>query len=170
MDEDERSLVAAAKSGSRGAIARLFDLHWAGVWRAAFAVSGRRDLADDVAQDAFLQGLAGLATFDQNQSLRPWLTRIAVNRTIDILRREARTAPLGELVDDSGFESEGDPALLNALARLAPDRRAVVVLRYWLGYQMRDIAQILEVPPGTVASRLNRALSELRTYLEEDDD
>ena len=162
----DRSLVKAAMRGSTDAVGQLFDQHWPDVWRAAFMVTGRRDLADDAAQDAFVSAIQALPTFDQARPLGPWLTRIAVNRAIDVLRRERRTATLDERWVDDPSDPMPDVDLVRALTRLERERRAVIVLHYWLGYPLQEIAQILEIPTGTVSSRLSRALAELREYLE----
>jgi RNA polymerase sigma-70 factor, ECF subfamily len=167
VTEEEAPLVVAARAGSRSAVSQLFDRHWPGVWRAALSVTGRRDLADDVAQEAFLKAMEALATFDERRPLAPWLRRIAVNHAVDLLRRERRTDGLEAMPLRAVTDEEPDPSLHAALGRLAWERRTVIVLRFWLGYPLEDIAQILEVPIGTVSSRLRRGLDELRGYLEE---
>ena len=88
MESDERRLVSQAKRGAPEAVSELFRRHWQGAWRAAFAVCGRRDLANDVAQEAFVRALSRLDDFDESRSLGPWVRRIAVNAAIDELRRE----------------------------------------------------------------------------------
>ena len=165
---DDTSLVVAARAGSRAAVGELFDRHWPGVWRAAFMVTGRRDLADDVAQEAFIRAIQGLPTFDEGRPVRPWLRRITINCSVDLLRRERRSAGLEERGPDplEDPELDVDLDLEMALRRLGWERRTVVVLHYWLGYRLSDIAEILEMPVGTVSSRLSRALGELRGHLE----
>lgn len=167
MESDERRLVGRAKQGARDAVAELFRRHWPSVWRAAYAVCGRRELANDVAQEAFVRGISALETFDESRPLRPWLARIAVNAAIDELRRESRLVP-GENSDTPPSKADwpGDNEIVRAVARLAPEKRLVVALHYWLDYETREIAELLDVPLGTVASRLSRALSELRIDLE----
>src|SRR5918912_2312355 len=83
-------LVELARGGSRDAAAALFDRHWPGAWRAAYGVTGRRELADDVAQDAFERAFAALGRFDERRPFAPWLHRIVVNRCLDLLRSERR--------------------------------------------------------------------------------
>src|SRR6476646_11870125 len=83
-------LVARARQGSRDAAAELFSRHWPGAWRVARAVTGRRDMADDVAQDAFERAFAALHRFDRRRPFAPWLQRIVVNRSLDLLRSERR--------------------------------------------------------------------------------
>src|SRR5690349_960995 len=88
-------LVVRARTGSRDAAAELFSRHWPGAWRMARAVTGRRDMADDVAQDAFERAFAALSRFDERRPFRPWLHRIVVNRSLDLLRSERRLIEIG---------------------------------------------------------------------------
>jgi RNA polymerase sigma-70 factor (ECF subfamily) len=160
----DRVLVQRARNGSRPAAGELFERHWPGAWRAAFAVTGRRDVAEDVAQDGFERAFAALERFDPHRPFGPWLHRIVVNRALDVLRKDRRlvamdTVPEHAVWDEDG---DGDRAMLAAVATLPPERRAVCVLRFGLGYAPGEIAELLEVPVGTVHSRLARALDELR--------
>ena len=163
---DDNSLVAAARQGSTEALGQLFDRHWPDAWRAAFVVTGRRDVADDVAQDAFVRAIRGLPMFDEGRPFGPWFRRIAVNRALDVLRSERRMVELDERWGLELEDHEPDVDLVGALRRLGWERRSVVVLDYWLGYGLRDIGEMLDVPVGTVSSRLSRALVELRVELE----
>jgi RNA polymerase sigma-70 factor, ECF subfamily len=164
-EPSDGELVARAHGGSREAAAALFERHWGTAWRLARTVSGRRDMADDIAQDAFERAFAALGRFDRSRPFGPWLHRIVVNRTLDLLRSERRLVGLEapERLEsewcDVGAEDRG---LLEAVAWLTPQRRVVIVLRYGLGYTPADIARMLEVPVGTVHSRLARALDDLR--------
>ena len=164
-------LVRRAQGGSREAAAALFARHWPRARRAALAVTGSDAAADDVAQDAFERAFAGLARFDASRPFGPWLHRIVVNRAIDLARRDRRlvrldSAPAEALVAWEA-EASGDPAVLEALGGLSPERRAVIVLRHLLDYRPPEIAEILGIPVGTVNSRLGRALDEMRERLGE---
>jgi RNA polymerase sigma-70 factor (ECF subfamily) len=167
---DDRDLVGAARRGSRRAQAELVRRHWEGAWRRAYAVVGRRALAEDVAQEAMAAALARLGDLDDPAAFGAWLGRIATRRAIDALRAERRRAEDGALpdvpVEWAGAAGEAEDVRA-AVARLAPDRRAVVVLRFWLQLTPSEIAETLEVPVGTVNSRLARALADLRAVLEE---
>jgi RNA polymerase sigma-70 factor (ECF subfamily) len=163
-------LVELARRGSRDAAGELFTRHWPGAWRAAYAVTGRRAMADDVAQDAFERAFSALSRFDARRPFAPWLHRIVVNRSLDLLRSERR------LVGDAGLDrlewqdlGSGDQELLALVAGLSLHRRVVVVLRYGLGYSPAAIAELLDVPTGTVNSRLARALDDLRAESEVND-
>jgi RNA polymerase sigma-70 factor (ECF subfamily) len=168
-DPSDERLVRRAQGGSRDAAARLFAAHWPRAWRAALAVTGRREMADDVAQDAFERAFARLVTFDASRPFAPWLHRIVVNRALDVLRQERRLVLVGEPPEPgpAWAEEAEDPEALAALAGLPAERRAVVVLRHLLDYTPPEIAEILEIPEGTVNSRLARALAELREQLGE---
>src|SRR6185436_4802451 len=86
----DAKLVELARRGSRDAAAELFTRHWRAAWRAAYVVTGRRELADDVAQDAFERAFGALSRFDERRPFGPWLHRIVVNRCLDLLRTERR--------------------------------------------------------------------------------
>ena len=166
MEWDERRLVSQARRGAPEAVSELFRRHWQGAWRAAFAVCGRRDLANDVAQEAFVRALSRLDDFDESRPLGPWVRRIAVNAAIDELRRERRLGTDTSSEPSHETEWPSDDELVRAVARLAPEKRIVVALHYWVDYSTPEIAELLDLPLGTVASRLSRALAELRTELE----
>jgi len=164
----EHDLVAGAKQGSSTAFAAIFDRYWLAVWRTAYAVTQRRDLADDVAQDTFVRAASSLSQFTDGRPLGPWLTRIAVNRGIDLIRAERRSSPLSLVPEPQTEDIPRDTDLYTAIAALDLDRRLVVVLHFILGVQLNEAAEILNLPPGTVASRLSRALDDLRRMLEAD--
>jgi RNA polymerase sigma-70 factor (ECF subfamily) len=166
----DAKLVELARNGSRDAAAELFARHWRPAWRAAYAITGRRELADDVAQDAFERAFAALARFDERRPFAPWLHRIVTNRCLDLLRAERRLTGDAELERLEARELPGgDSELLEAVAGLSLQRRVVVVLRYGLGYPPAQIAAILDLPVGTVHSRLARALEDLRERYEVND-
>jgi RNA polymerase sigma-70 factor, ECF subfamily len=164
----DAQLVRGARAGSREAAAELFDRYWTDAWRSAFAITGRRAMADDIAQDAFERAFASLARFDETRPFGAWLHRIVVNRSLDLLRSERRllgpdaAPPEHELVDGSFFAHAADRALLEAVAALPVARRVVVVLRFGIGLTPQQIAAALDLPVGTVNSRLARALEQLR--------
>jgi RNA polymerase sigma-70 factor, ECF subfamily len=165
-------LVGRAREGSRDAAAELFTRHWPDAWRVARTVTGRRDMADDVAQDAFERAFAALGRFDRRRPFAPWLHRIVVNRSLDLLRSERRligSDGLDRLEGEWRDQTGEDRQLLAAVAELSPQRRVVIVLRYGLGHSPTAIAELLELPVGTVHSRLARALDDLREYGRERD-
>jgi RNA polymerase sigma-70 factor (ECF subfamily) len=164
-DRSDRVLVRAACGGDREAAGALFTRHWQPAWRVAYGITGRRALADDVAADAFERAFAALARFDDRRPFAPWLHRIVVNRALDLLRAERRIARDDvalESVEAEPTDEQGDAELLEAVRSLPLQRRAVVILRYGIGMTPADIATVLDLPVGTVHSRLARALDQLR--------
>lgn len=163
-------LIALAGKGSSEAAAVLFDRYWPTAWKAAYAVTADRALADDAAQEAMQRAFAALHRFDVTRPLGPWLKRIAINRAVDYLRRARNVEPfhlwsLGERAEeDLRLWAVGD-----AVAGLGEGKRLVIVLHYWLDLPLEEIAGVLGLPVGTVASRLSRALAELRVALGEEE-
>ena len=175
MDVSDARLVELTLRGSADAAGELFDRYWRHAWKAAYAVVADRTVADDVAQDAMQRAFAALGRFNTDRPFGPWLTRIVVNRAIDELRVRGRLGSLEEasLHDWELGDSPSDKlrlwAVADAVAALAPAKRLVVVLRYWLDFPIEDIAGVLGIPAGTVASRLSRAHEELRERLREEE-
>ena len=167
-ERSDRDLVRRARRGDRDAAAALFRRYWRSAWRTAFAITGRRALADDVAADAFERAFGALDRFDERRPFSPWLHRIVTNRALDLLRSERRFAggDQPEPVDLRPDHESGDRSLLAAVGELSLERRIVVVLRYGVGMTPRQIAATLDLPVGTVNSRLARSLEQLRSSLE----
>ena len=149
----------------------LFRVHWGPAHRAAFLIVHDSAAAEDIAQEAFLSAIRALDRFDRRRPFGPWLHRIVVNRAIDwsrarTLRREVADAVESEAPPERpmGWSEE----IVGALAILDADQRAAVVLRHLLEYTPGEIAELLEIPRGTVNSRLRRALDRLAEVLAED--
>jgi RNA polymerase sigma-70 factor, ECF subfamily len=159
----ERALVRGAQAGRRDDLEELFRRYWPASYRAAYFVVYDRAAAEDIAQEAFLSALRALHRFDRRRPFGPWLHRIVVNRAIDWARARALRRELDVEPPDSysADQPEVRDELASALSRLSPERRAVVVLRYVLEYTPGEIAELLELPRGTVNSRLRRALDDL---------
>jgi RNA polymerase sigma-70 factor (ECF subfamily) len=158
---DERGLVRAAQAGSAEALERLYRLHWPRAYRAAYLVVHDAAGAEDIAQEAFLAAVRALDRFDRRRPFGPWLHRIVVNRAIDWARARSLRGEVG--VDEALAAAEdGHGGLpLRALAALPPEQRAVIVLRHLLEYTPGEIARLLDLPRGTVNSRLRRGLDAL---------
>ncbi|HEX7290287.1 MAG TPA: RNA polymerase sigma factor [Conexibacter sp.] len=168
----EAALVRAAQDGSEDAVAELFDRHWEAAHRAAYLITHDRAAAEDIAQEAFLAALRALPRFDRRRPLRPWLHRIVANRAIDWararqLRREVGAEAAPELPGSEPASAAWPDHVAAALAQLPPEQRAVIVLRHLLELTPREIAALLELPQGTVNSRLRRGLDALGGALAE---
>ena len=166
----DATLVRAAQRGSDEAVEMLFRRHWRRAHRAAYLIVRDADAAEDIAQEAFLAAMRSLERFDRRRPFRPWLHRIVVNRAIDHARARALRREVGEEAITTAATTDPDvgldPDLSQALAALDPDHRAAIVLRYLLDYKPGEIARMLELPRGTVNSRLRRGLDRLAEDLE----
>jgi RNA polymerase sigma-70 factor (ECF subfamily) len=166
--QDERAWVRGAQAGSLDALESLYRAHWPRAYRAAYLVVHDAAGAEDIAQEAFLAAVRALDRFDRRRPFGPWLHRIVVNRAIDWARARALRA---EVEADESLAAEPDgpgelPELVRALAGLPPEQRAVIVLRHLLEYTPGEIARLLDLPRGTVNSRLRRGLDALQGELE----
>ncbi|MBA3382584.1 MAG: RNA polymerase sigma factor [Actinobacteria bacterium] len=160
---DERARVRGAQEGSVSDLEALFRAHWPRAYRAAYLVTHDAAAAEDIAQESFLAALRALDRFDRRRPFGPWLHRIVVNRAIDWTRVRRLRAEV-ELTDSFhapvAAVALGDDVLA-ALARLPPEHRAVVVMRHLLEFTPGEIAEALDLPRGTVNSRLRRGLDAL---------
>jgi RNA polymerase sigma-70 factor, ECF subfamily len=165
---EERAWVRGAQAGSASDLEALFRHHWSGAYRAAYLVVHDRAAAEDIAQEAFVSAVRALDTFDRSRPFGPWLHRIVVNRAIDWTRARSLRREVGDeqlavaAAPEPRAPDELGGGTMSALASLAPDHRAVVVLRYVLDYSPGEIAELLELPRGTVNSRLRRGLDALQ--------
>lgn len=174
--ELEAALIAQAQRGDRQAYGELVRQYYAGVVNVAYRLCGDSDQAQDAAQEAFLRAWLNLPSFRPGTSLRNWLYRIAVNAALDALRRERKTIeaapddlPLTDPANGPELEllqRERVRLVRDALLSLPEASRAVLVLREYGELSYQEIATVLEIPIGTVMSRLNSARAQLKRLLE----
>jgi len=164
---DERAHVRGAQQGSASDLEALFRIHWPRAYRAAYLVTHDALAAEDIAQEGFLAAVRALDRFDRGRPFGPWLQRIVVNRAIDWTRARRLRAEveLGESLPAADTSGPPSDDLLAALGRLPPEHRAVIVLRYLLEFTPGEIAEALDLPRGTVNSRLRRGLDSLKDEL-----
>ena len=167
----ERAWIRGAQSGSVSDLEALFREHWPRAHRAAYLVVHDGAAAEDIAQEAFLAAVRNLDRFDRRRPFAPWLHRIVVNRAIDwararALRRETSEAESGDEFDTGDLGNPFSEGVAAGLAALKPEHRTVIVLRYLLEYTPGEIADLLDVPRGTVNSRLRRGLDQLGNILD----
>jgi RNA polymerase sigma-70 factor, ECF subfamily len=186
MSGDDADAIARAKQGDRQAFGQLVRKYQRRVYFTALHITGNHQDADDVAQDAFLRAYRGLGAFDGRADLFTWLYRITVNTALNHLRSRKRGRALAEAgaqavaVDGGRPERPGaaeptpgewaelDDRLRRVLAEvcaLSPTLRVTLVLAAVEQRSYREIAQILEIPEGTVAWRVNEARRLLRERL-----
>lgn len=173
---NEMELVSRAQEGDRNAYSELVRAHSQGVLNVIYRMCGDMQVAEDAAQETFIQAWLKLKSYRPGTSLRNWLYRIAVNTAIDMLRKEKRILP-GEIDDLNLRDSKPSPEamaanleqteMVQAAVLALPDAsRAVLVLREYEDLSYKEISESLEIPVGTVMSRLNYARKLLREKLE----
>ncbi|HJT87154.1 MAG TPA: sigma-70 family RNA polymerase sigma factor [Bryobacteraceae bacterium] len=168
LEGTERELVEGCRRGERDAFRALFETHKDRVYSVALRYSGDPATAMDIAQDTFVKLYSAIRDFRGHSRLDTFLYRLVVNRCLDRKRRERRLLPLaseiaatlrfgGASPSEELLRRERSSRVQEAIARLSPDLRIVVVLRYTEGLAYDQIAEVLGCAPGTVASRLSRA-------------
>jgi len=173
---DETELVTRAQVGDRNAFTELVRIHAQGVLNVIYRMCGDMQIAEDAAQEAFIQAWLNFSSYRPRTSLRNWLYRIAINAVTDMLRKEKRILP--DAIEDLHLtDPRPDPeALLSqeersilmqkAVLSLPDASRTVLVLREYEGFSYHEIADALDIPVGTVMSRLNYARNLLKARLE----
>jgi RNA polymerase sigma-70 factor (ECF subfamily) len=168
----ERRLVREVQRGSTAALEELFRREWPRAYRAAYLVVHDAAAAEDIAQEAFLAAVRAIDRFDRRRPFGPWMHRIVVNRAIDVTRARSLRREVDAVAADSAEAAPDVPSaplsdeVVRALADLSAEHRAVVVLRYLFDYTPGEIAHALDMPRGTVNSRLRRALDRLGEAIE----
>jgi RNA polymerase sigma-70 factor (ECF subfamily) len=173
---NETELITRAKNGERNAFSELVCLHAQGVRNVIYRMCGDAQIAEDAAQEAFIQAWLHLASYRPQTAFRNWLYRIALNAATDMLRKEKRILPNAledlhlqdpQLGPEAVFSQEERTTLVQkAVLSLPEASRAVLVLKEYEGMSYHEIADALEIPVGTVMSRLNYARKVLKNKLE----
>ena len=173
----EQDAIRRCQAGELYGLGVLFELHHRAVFRTAYGVVRRHDVAEDVTQQVFIELFRAIKRYDNRRPFAPWLYRIVVNRSLDELRRrKERTVPIESVreppspaasPEDLAEASELRATIRDALSELDGKHRAAVVLRYYRGFSEAEMAVALGCSPGTVKSRLHYALRRLREALGE---
>ena len=186
-EEDEvdelESLVTRALQGDHNAFGSIVDQHNTLMLHTALMIVGDRDIAEDVVQDALIQAWHHLADLRKAGALRPWLIRIVINQCISFKRRLARTTAfmrqalseretdlIAQAADDYKGRMERDWDLARTIGTLPMKQRVVIVLHYYNGMTLPEMAQALQVSENTLKKRIQAALSNLRRMLRSDEE
>ena len=176
-------LVLRSQGGDEKALEELIGSWQPRLWRHARRLTGRRDAAWDVLQETLLAIVRNLHRLDDPALFRTWAYRIATNKCADWTRKQQRDRKLAETVANNGdprslriqeqrdFESANEPngdvkRLHDAMRELSGDRQTILVMHYLDGMGIAEIAVALDVPAGTVKSRLYHARQQLKELLE----
>ena len=181
--DDDRALIEAAQAGDRRALDRLLRRHQDRIYAICRRMAGNDADALDATQEALISVVRGLPRFDHRSAFTTWTYRVATNACLDELRRRQRRPVTGlepHTADAARSGTESAPALADtvversalddALNDLPEEFRAPVVLRDQLGLDYAEIAEVLEIPPGTVRSRIARGRAAMARAMRENDD
>ncbi|HJW74324.1 MAG TPA: sigma-70 family RNA polymerase sigma factor, partial [Thermoleophilia bacterium] len=155
------------------ALELLVERHERRLYACALALLGSRWDAGDALQDALLEVCAKIGTLSDAGRFRPWVTRILINKCYDSMRRRRREVTMAEvaaqeMMPDAQLDAEADYDLLAAVRALDEQRRLAIALRYFIGLDYQQIAQVTGWPLGSVKSRISRALAHLHATLQLD--
>ena len=176
LDVSEAEIIRSAQGGDRNAFSELVRMHARGVFNVVYRMCGDELIAEDAAQETFIRAWQNLSSYRPQTPLRNWLYRIAFNAGLDMLRKEKRILP--NAIEDLNL-SDGQPGLESlvsqqertqlvqkAILSLPDASRAVLVLREYEEMSYQEISSTLDIPVGTVMSRLNYARKLLKDKLE----
>lgn len=176
---DDRALISAAQAGDRGALDHLLRQHYDRIWRLCRRLAGNDADAQDAAQEALIAIARGLPRFDGRAAFTTWSYRVATNACLDELRRRSRRpVPTSDdhdtLTNPAASPAPAPEAQVSdrltidaALTELPEDYRAAVVLRDLCDLDYAEISEALQIPPGTVRSRIARGRAALAHRLRE---
>jgi RNA polymerase sigma factor (sigma-70 family) len=155
---------------------KIFETYATYVFNVALLITRSRTLSDDITQETFLRFFKKYQLYDPKKPIEPWLYRITVNVTSNILRKQKWLQFWGEVTnsnttistEESFLNYEKDQELWDAVGILPLKFKQILVLHYYSGMKLAEIADILEIPLGTCKSRLSTALKKLRVALNEE--
>ncbi|MCX7710166.1 MAG: RNA polymerase sigma factor [Clostridia bacterium] len=158
---------------SRELAEEIFKEHSTYVYRIALFLMKSRELAEDVTQETMIQVFRKYHTYDSSKPIRPWIYKIAVNTTRNMLRKQKWLRFIGEVPESDHSEvlestvvkSEEEKELWREINNLTLKSREVIILHFYAGMKLKEVSDILSVPLGTCKSRLNSALNTLRKQL-----
>jgi RNA polymerase sigma-70 factor (ECF subfamily) len=168
---NEAQLIDGCRRGEREAQRRLYERYGERIYRLTLRLAGNAEDAFDLTQETFVRAFQRIASFDGRSGIGTWLYRVATNEAFQLFRRgktEQRHLRIyGEqrIEPKAGTANGHGPDVEAALSCLSDEHRTILLLKYQENMSYEQIADVLQCSPGTVASRLNRARTELRTLL-----
>lgn len=169
-DEQDRALVRGYLDGQTDAASSLVDRYQKRLFNVALRMTNNTQDAEDVTQTVFLNAFLKMSSYDPQFRFFSWIYRMAVNESLNVLRRRKQMVTLEDfpaLGGDTDQAVEAQDQVGKALMGLKPDDRAVLVLKHFVFFSYEEIADVLEVPVKTVKSRLFTARERLRLALGE---
>lgn len=172
MEDEDRALVRGCLRGDRKSFEEIVERYQKPVYNAAYRIVGRKEDAEDITQQVFINAFKNLRSFNEKRKFFSWLYRIAVNESLNKLKSTSSR----EILNDTEQGHDETPDILydkkvlqqtvrDALGHLSVEYRTVVVLRHFQDLSYEEISEILELPAKTVKSRLYEARQQLKDIL-----
>ena len=178
---DEQQAIQQLKKGDIGGLEFLVARHQVKAVRTAYLITRDIGLAEDVVQDSFLRAFHSIRGFDSTRPFEPWFMRSVVNASVKMMQRSAKQVEVGDDADESLFAElaarvesveeqvesiEVENQIWDAMQKLPPRQRAVIVQRYFLEMSEKEMAEEAGLAAGTVKWMLNAARERLRGLLD----
>jgi RNA polymerase sigma-70 factor (ECF subfamily) len=185
MRQDEKNeeymLITQAKKGNVSAFETLVKRYQSTIYYLCRRMTGSHQSADDVSQETFIKAYFALNSFKDGMSFFTWIRKIAVNNSLNFIKVSKREEPLGdsaekiagnsslgqELPHEMLQRNQAEEKFKSALKALPPEQKIVFILRVYEDLSYKEIARLLEIPEGTVMSRLSRARGKLKSSMAE---
>ena len=162
MEDTIESLAEKASKGDEKCFVALCDLLKTKLFRTAKGILGNETLALDAVSEAVFRAFTGIKRLREAKHVETWFIRILLNAANDIHRRQKHELIIETVPEGLYFDNHHEFEFLEMVNSLEPEPRKIVSLKYYCDYTLREISAILNIPEGTVKSRLNRALNFLR--------
>lgn len=176
QQEDEARLIEDAKRGDRTALSLLLQRHYTFLVKYLVKATMQPSLAEDLAQETMLKCMEKIKLYNGRSKFSSWLITIGTRLYIDSLRKKKRELrwkeqeqSLRKLKWQAEYGGTGWPDVLDALGAMPEDIRLPILLKHYYGYAYEEIGEIMDIPPGTVKSRIHNGLKSLRKELSEHD-
>lgn len=178
--DDEKRLIARAKEGDMEAFERLVRRYQQSIYYICRRMTGVHQTADDMSQETFIKAYFSLSRFKDEMNFFSWLRKIAINNSLNYLKSHKREELLGErentitenasstlqeLPQETLLRNRLEQKFRKALDALPADQKTIFILRFYQNLSYKEIAQTLNLPNGTVMSRLNRARKKIRSLM-----
>lgn len=180
-NNEERMLITRAKQGNVEAFETLVRKYQQSIYYLCKGMTGSHQSADDLSQDTFIKAYFALDRFQDGMNFFTWIRKIAVNNSLNFLKKSKREEPLGENVENVRYRSSlgqemphemlrrnrMEQTFKKALKALPPEQKIVFVLRVFENQSYKEIARLLNITKGTVMSRLSRAREKIKLSMAE---
>lgn len=159
--------VTLAKKGNKEAFARLIHRYKYSMYRVAKSIVNIQEDAEDIVGEAIIKAYTKIHTLKRNDIFKSWILKIVINESYQFLRKSSKIVPLEENDLNNHIHEDvyEDGELINAVNKLEENQRIVTILFYYEDMSLNDISKMIDIPVGTVKSRLSRAKEKLKLLI-----